>query len=384
LIAGGILLALALAEGVLRLVPGLLSVELQQLIRVDPDDLGVAHPYVGHLHKPNNALILTGRDFHAAAHTDAYGFRNTWPWPEKAEIVAVGDSLTFGYGVEDDEAWPALIAKELSPNRLINLGLIGAGPQQYLRVYETFGSQLHPKVLLVGFFARNDFGDAAVFDRWAKSGSETNYLVWREFGEPANTNFSLEQPIGDSLSYLIWRFHITASESHLYNLLRNAPWYVKRLMSSERKTFKGADGGRLQLSPQSLAAATEDAQSESAPFKMAVEALQTLHSIAGANGTNILVVLQPSKEEVYLPLMGEPAPDPGSPLRMALEQLGVPYLNLVQGFRSRAESGEVLFFEADGHPNRRGHALTAEIVLAYLNKNAERYGLKDLVRGSSP
>jgi hypothetical protein len=69
---------------------------------------------------------------------------------------------------------------------------------------------------------------------------------------------------------------------------------------------------------------------------------------------------------------------------MALEQLGVPYLNLVQGFRSRAESGEVLFFEADGHPNRRGHALTAEIVLAYLNKNAERYGLKDLVRGSSP
>ena len=86
-----IFFAMALAEGILRLVPGLLSVELQQIVQADPDNYGVTHPYIGHLHKPNNTLIIAGKDFRAANHTDGYGFRNAWPWPEKAEIVAVGD-----------------------------------------------------------------------------------------------------------------------------------------------------------------------------------------------------------------------------------------------------------------------------------------------------
>src|SRR5262249_43101230 len=135
LFAGSIVFALVLAEGILRLFPGLLSVELQQIVQADPDNYGVAHPYIGSLHRPNNTFIIAGRAFHAVNHTDGYGFRNAWPWPEKAEIVVVGDSVTFGYGVEDDQAWPALVAKALPHNRLVNLGLIGAGTQQYLRVY---------------------------------------------------------------------------------------------------------------------------------------------------------------------------------------------------------------------------------------------------------
>jgi hypothetical protein len=119
-------------------------------------------------------------------------------------------------------------------------------------------------------------------------------------------------------------------------------------------------------------------------FDITVEALQRLHSIASTNGTNVLIVLQPSKEEVYLPLMGEPAPDPGSHFRAALDELRIPYLNLLPGFRSRAEKGEILFFEVDGHPNARGYALTAELVLAHLKNNAGVYGLKDFAQVSSP
>ena len=383
LIAGGILLAMALTEGILRLFPGLLSVELQQIIRADPDDRGIAHPYIGHLHKPNNTFVLAGRDFRAANHTDGYGFRNAWPWPEKAEIVAVGDSLTFGYGVEDDQTWPALLAKKLPHNRLINLGLIGGGPQQYLRVYETFGARLHPKLLLVGFFTRNDFLNAQEFDRWLKSGAGTNYLVWRDFGKPQSTSLSLEQPIGDLVSSLLWRGRLLASRSRLYNLLFYALRHLKRRTHSETRTFQAPDGTRIKLESGDLTGATKEARPGHRMFSSAIAALQRLHSIARANDTNVLVVLQPSSEEVYLPLLAEPAPDPGRPLRVKLGELGIPFLDLLQGFRSRAEKGEVLFFEVDGHPNRRGYALTAELVLAYLNNNAERYGLKDLAQDSS-
>src|SRR5262245_36361571 len=222
LFAGSIVFALVLAEGILLLFPGLLSVELQQILQADPDNYGVAHPSIGYLGGPNKTFVIKGRDFQAVNHTDGYGFRNAWPWPEKADIVAVGDSVTFGYGVEDDQSWPALVAKALPHNCLINLGMIGAGAQQYLRVYETFGLRLHPKVLLLGFLARNDFWDDDMFDQWLKSGAAANYMAWRDFGRPKSTSLSLEQPIGNLVRSLLWRGRLLASRSHLFHLLMYA------------------------------------------------------------------------------------------------------------------------------------------------------------------
>jgi lysophospholipase L1-like esterase len=390
LFAGSIFFALALAEGILRLFPGLLSMELQQVVEARPDNFGIAHPYIGYLQKPQNTFIIGGRDFRASNHTDGYGFRNAWPWPETAEIVTVGDSLTFGYGVEDDRAWPALIARNLSPNRLINLGLNGAGPHQYLRLYETFGMRLRPKTLLVGFFVRNDFWDADMFDRWLKLGAQGNYLVWRDFGRPRSTNLNLNQPIDDLVVSILWRCHLLASNSRLYNFLNYVGKSLKKYLQgygvSDLKRFEAPDGTQLQLDLVDFTKQAGIGQPGHHGFDLSVEALQQLDSIARANGTSILVVLQPSKEEVYLPLMGETAldKDPGRPFRGKLRQLGISYIDLLPEFRSRAAKGEVLFFEVDGHPNARGYALIAELVLAHLKENAIQYGLENWVQTSSP
>ena len=121
-----------LGEGLLRLVSDLLPAEVCSQLRNTPSRRGVSHPYIGYLHKPNNSLFIAGRDFGAVHHTDGHGFRNASPWPDRADVVVLGDSVTFGYGVEDDQAWPALLARDLQPGQAINLALIGAGPQQYL------------------------------------------------------------------------------------------------------------------------------------------------------------------------------------------------------------------------------------------------------------
>src|SRR5262249_29779618 len=384
LFAGSIVFAMALVEGILRLVPGLLSVELRQVVQANPDNYGVAHPYIGSLHGPNNTFIIAGRDFRAVNHTDGYGFRNAWPWPEKAGIVVVGDSVTFGYGVEDDQAWPALVAKALPHNRLVNLGLIGAGTQQYLRVYETFGTRLHPKVLLVGFLVRNDFWDADMFDGWLKSGARGNYMVWRDYGRPKSTSLSLKQPIGNLIMSLLWRGHVLPSKSHFYNLLMYVQRYLRGYGTSKPRIFRAPDGTQLQLDLGGFTYQTGMGRPGNRGFDISVEALQRLDSIARANGTKILAILQPSKEEVYLPLMGQTNvdTDPGRPLRVKLGELGIPYLDLLPEFRNRAAKGEVLFFETDGHPNVRGYALIAELVLAHLKSNAERYGLQNLAQNS--
>jgi lysophospholipase L1-like esterase len=374
MIAVSVFFAVTLAEGLLRLVPGVLPVELQQVIRADPRDYGVDHPYIGYLHKPNNALVISGRDFHAVHHTDGYGFRNAWPWPKTADIITLGDSVTFGQGVEDEQAWPAILARSFPRSPVINLGLIGAGPQQYLRVYETFGVKLHPKVVLVGFFTGNDFWDAGMFELWSKSGAG-NYMVWRDFGKPLSVSLDLQQPIRNLVSSLLWRAKLLARKSQFVNLLLYARDNFNRWIPARKTTFVAPDGRRLELAPQTLANNAKYARPGYLVFRAVLESLQEIHSRARADGATALIVLQPSKEEVYLPLVGEPPPDPGAPLRAALADRKIPYLDLLPEFRRRAAKGEVLFFETDGHPNARGYALIAEIVASYLAAHAGDYGL---------
>jgi len=383
LIVSSVFVTLALFEGTLRLFPVLLPIEIRQLVQARQSGSGVAHPYIGHLHKPNHSFVISGRDFSATHHTDGHGFRNAWPWPDKVEIVALGDSVTFGQTVEDYQAWPAVLDRFLPQSRIINLGLIGAGLQQYLRVYETFGAKLHPKVLLVGLFIRNDFWDDGLFERWLKSGWNNNYMVWRDFGRPKKVHFDPSRPISTAIEMLGQRTGRLIHGSHLHKLLRYVRDAVRRGLLSEVKIFQSADGSRLELLPKDFADKTAHAQPDRREFHLALNALRRIHSMAAENGTRTLVLLQPSKEEVYLPLLGEAVPDPAEPLRGELDNSGIDYLDLTPSFRERARAGEKLFHETDGHPNARGYALMAEIVLSHLKANAGRYGLKDWERNAS-
>jgi lysophospholipase L1-like esterase len=373
-LTAGLCIGLALMEAGLRLAPGLVNPELQRMLEADPRDYGVAHPYIGHLHKPDNTFVLSGRDFHAVSHVDGLGFRNAWPWPERAEIVTVGDSLTFGYGVADEQAWPSLLKQSAAPNRVVNLGLIGAGPQQYLRVFETFGTRLRPKLLLVGVFPQNDFWDADVFDRWLASGAGGNYMVWRDFGRPEPVKFSVRDLRG-SLERLV---NATLYRTlRTYMLLRALRGGVEGPAPAPPRIYRFPDGSQLQLRESDYLFMSAAARPNRREFRLVLRALRQIHELATREGTHTLMVLQPGKEQVYLPLIGETRGDPTTALREAFDRLGIEYLDLAPAFRARAAAGERLFFEVDGHPNQAGYALTAQHVQAHLTENAARYGLNE-------
>ena len=251
--------------------------------------------------------------------------------------------MVFGQGVEDERAWPAILAHSFPKSPVINLGLIGAGPQQYLRVYETFGVKLHPKVVLVGFFMGNDFWDVETFDLWLKSGAGGSYMVWRDFGRPNSTSLSLQQPIGSLVSALLWKAELLARKSYFYSLLLYAKSNLRGWIPSGTKTFRAPNGARLEWTPAVFANNTKKARPGEHVFQVTVDTLQRIHSLAEQNGATVLVVLQRSKEEVYSPLLGESLPDAAAPLRAALAERGIPYLDLLEGFRRHAAEGEVLF-----------------------------------------
>ena len=163
--------------------------------------------------------------------------------------------------------------------------------------------------------------------------------------------------------------------SYLYHWARYVREVYRNWRADEPKDLQLADGSHLKLRPEDLAYRTAYIEPGNPIFDLAVGALERVNAIATSHGAHVIVVLQPSKEETYLPLLDGTIADPGAPLRAALEARGIEYLDLLPAFREHAEAGATLFLEFDGHPNAEGYRLIAKEVLAHLKSKAEEYGL---------
>jgi hypothetical protein len=99
------------------------------------------------------------------------------------------------------EAWPEILKRRLSNPSVINLDLIGSGLTQYLRVYETFGVDLHPKLVIVGLFLANDLWDTLTFDQWLHSGDGDDFMAWRD-SVSDHLSFDFRRPVNSMKSLL--------------------------------------------------------------------------------------------------------------------------------------------------------------------------------------
>jgi hypothetical protein len=77
-------------------------------------------------------------------------------------VVVLGDSIAFGYGVSDEQAFPHLLAVRDNGIEAGNLGVEGYGPGQELLVLLREGLRADPDVVVLAFCLRNDFIDAVL------------------------------------------------------------------------------------------------------------------------------------------------------------------------------------------------------------------------------
>lgn len=88
---------------------------------------------------------------------DSWGYRNS-SVPTACDIVALGDSMTFGHDVLAHQSWPFVLS-QLHGSCVYNAGVGGYGPAEYQVVLsETLA--LRPKIVVVGLFLGNDMHDA--------------------------------------------------------------------------------------------------------------------------------------------------------------------------------------------------------------------------------
>lgn len=114
--------------------------------------------------RPGFDGTYTNGEFSIHIHVNSLGMRG----PEisgakpggEYRIVALGDSFTFGQGVEYDQAWPELVERGLGPPvKVVNAGWSAGSPVGYERYLLSHGMALHPDLVLMAVFVGNDVVD---------------------------------------------------------------------------------------------------------------------------------------------------------------------------------------------------------------------------------
>lgn len=93
--------------------------------------------------------------------------------PGVARIAAVGDSHTFGWGVEDDETWPAVVARELDGVEVLNAGVNGYDAEQESSFCRRVVLDWQPDLVLWQFF----LNDAGMRDMPLQPGQELGWML---------------------------------------------------------------------------------------------------------------------------------------------------------------------------------------------------------------
>lgn len=244
------------------------------------------------IYSPKNNLVYDdrlGRKFvPSVLDIDENGFRNPGV-PEEIDIVAIGDSQTYGVNVKSENSWPAQLAR-MSGTTVYNLGVGGYSPLQYYYLYDA-GIGLKPKRIILGLYPANDLNDVCKFIERLE--------YWREWAQVRGYDTGVCTGSSGWLS----RINMVLSASHLY-------WTAARAI---KRVNEGTDfGDSIRVSDEknptlikygSISSHRKymDLKRERISLGLAVteDLLRVMKKKADALGIEFSVVLIPSKEVVY-------------------------------------------------------------------------------------
>lgn len=157
LLFGSVLLFFGGIEGMLRLTG------IEKGRPAPPQIYHNSHnPAIGYALKPH----MEERAFRSTIRTNSLGFRSPEPDPEKPTIAVLGDSIAFGYGIENDETIPAHL-QTLLENRfnVLNTAVPGYGLGQEVATYHGSVAPLHPiAVILIFHWNDLEYQEPATLD----------------------------------------------------------------------------------------------------------------------------------------------------------------------------------------------------------------------------
>ncbi len=267
-------------------------------------------------------------------------------------LLAIGDSFTFGVGVDAEEAFPLRLESMLAertgePWCARNGGVGGYGPLRSARLLASGqGAAAAPRILVHAVYVGNDLEDSDPETFLREPRIEGGRMIAGRRDVVARTRRWL-------------RIH-----SHLFSFLR------ARLYGLYERTPLAA---RSQyLDPIALRDWPERIRETTWPACRG--ALREIAAWSAARDVRYLVVLVPTKVQVEesawaryrrrwkLPEEAFDRDHPQRELRAFLDAEGIAAIDLLEGMRSAAANGEHLYYRVDNHWTRDGHRFAARAI----------------------
>ncbi len=309
--------------------------------------------------------------------TDHLGFRNPEPWQNRYDVIALGDSFTYGLAVSTP--WPERLA-QLTNKSVLNLGWEGVGPLDERDLYLQNGRDKSPQWVVLAFFEGNDLNDAASYAKadpllvprvgkyYARLllGGARNAGVTGMNRQPTPTAeylYPIHLQVGKSEYeatlfnyYLSW---LSANASDLIasqNLRLTGDAFKKiraELMRSDARLLVVYIPSKEHL----LAPAIQDAQMLQKVFR----------NISAIHLDNNSFLVQSSKNANPADVIHH-GDDQESAMAKLTREIGADFLDLTSCLKKKIEQGSMPFYEFDTHWNQTGHDLAAEWMAAYITQ----------------
>jgi lysophospholipase L1-like esterase len=348
--------AAGVAEILMRRVPRLMPPQKQLLEFVlhSPFRATVSDPDVGFLPRPNQHEQIRTVDYAGLYVTDSHGFPNREPWPAHPDLVFLGDSLAFGYGVSLDEAFAPLAAHLLGREE-VNLALAASGPRRQDAVFRKWGEPLHAPVVVSALFLASDVDNDFHFESWLSRGRPANYDEFR---------LTLAREQHDTR--VSWLEH-TLERSWLYADAREALLDIVAPDRVLRDRYRFADGSEILLSYQAERFAATPVRADDPRLDDLVGSLDAMRTDVERAGGTLLVVLVPSKEELFAVPRAATASNFVARARSRLDEAGFPVLDLYPVVRDAGRDRSP-YFRTDSHFNAAGNRVVAGAIASRIRE----------------
>jgi lysophospholipase L1-like esterase len=292
------------------------------------------------------------REFDVEVRLNAEGYRQADLRSDErphGRIVTIGDSFTFGHGVEGEEAYPRVLERLLDARvpdgvEVVNAGVPGRWVDEYYLELRERSLRLGPALVVVGLFVGNDI-----------DGEDARTHVWREVDEQGRP---LRIDVEDA----------RVEEGYRVQRVRKARWSLPVIRDSHlaQLVFDAARAVRDEIETPRLKEAAvfapRYAPETEAALARVEDLLLAMRDLCTSHGARLLIVLIPLREQVYPERRrGHEDLDWDKPQRLLgefLDRNAIAWLDLRPALAA-ATDGSPLYFETDSHWTPRGHAVAA-------------------------
>jgi hypothetical protein len=304
---------------------------------------------------------------------DARGFRNPDAL-DSYDVVAIGDSHTYGYNVTWRQAWPHQLGVRTG-KRVYNMGVGGYGVYQYAHLFN-LALQYKPSHVIIGLYPANDLeGSCALLHlpHWQD-------VINREDLETPPCKLPLAPSVAENPPSVGRRLYGFASEhAALINLIERE--YSTRLTPASAYLIE-RDGHELPVRQGSVAnhfqSTSLNVDMTATNFRNSLHLFRVLAAAADP-ALNIGVLIIPSKERVFASWAERGGGNVPAPVKQAVdsernltdkyreffEGLGIGVADatatMVRQVEEDVASGRKTYPANDGHPLPPGYSVYAAV-----------------------